>query len=235
MAVSPSALASLVQSNVNTRMQAISGHAPLSQKDPSYFIEFTQAIGSGIISGAPTLILATNDSGSAGIPPIPGTGSGTGLTIQQTFFVEDLYTRIRGYVLADFGRTTHDAYPPSSGNSGNNLLAICQGIQDAFLAYYPTAWTLTSVNPDIYQGRASVPAGSISGVSATAVSGAILAMAPKLQGKFWPRIAQAVGESYAELINAHTATHVITGICVPGPSQVCNIRNSEGNGTGVAS
>ena len=236
MPASPSALAALVQTNVDNRMAAIRGYHPLSQKNPHYFTEFCQAIGTGIITAGPTIAFTTTDVGFSGIPPVPGVGAGVGIITDPTFFIEDLYTRIRGYVLADFGRTLHDPYPPRPGSSGEYLLALCQGINDSFLSYYPTAWTLVSAHPLVYTGVGNILNGHFSGLVASAIQSAIISGAPDFQGKFWPRLAQAVSESYVALIELHsTGTVTITGVCVPVPPfQTCNITGIPGVGTGTA-
>jgi len=234
MPVIPSVFASLVQSDVDSRMAAIRGYHPLSQKNPMYYIEFCQAIGMGIVKGAPSILLVTNDSGSAGSPLVPGVGAGIGIVTDPTFFIQDLYTRIRNYVIADFGRTLHDPFPPRPGNSGQYLQALCEGINDAFLSYYPTAWTLVSTHPQIYMGTGLITDGQFSGLIATAIQAEIIQGAPNFIGRFWPRLAQAIAESYVALIELHsTGTVTITGTCVPSDDQVCNI-GSTGNGSGVA-
>ena len=234
MPASGPALAALVQTNVDSRMAAIRGHHPLQQKIPGYYVEFCQAIGTGIIVGGPSIAFTTSDTGNAGIPPVPGVGAGIGIVTDPTFFLQDLYTRVIQYVRDDFGRTLHDPYPPRRGNSGEYLLALCQGINDSILAYYPVAWTLVSANPQIYMGTGTISNGQFSGLSASAIKAAILALTPNFIGKFWPRLAQAIAESYVALIQQHsTGTVVITGACVPSESQVCGIGGS-GSGTGVA-
>ena len=235
MAAEPSALAALVQSSVDTRMAAIAGFHPLQQKTPKYYIEFCQAIGMGIIQAGPTISFTTTDVGLAGAPPVPGVGAGIGIVTDPTFFIQDLYTRIRGYAMQDFGRTAHEAYPPTPGKTGEYLLALCQGINDAFLSYYPTAWTLVSAHPLIYTGTGTIADGQFSGLSASAIQAQIISNAPDLVGKFWPRIAQAVSESYVALIEQHsTGTVTITGVCISSPSQVCAIAPSVGVGSGTA-
>jgi hypothetical protein len=235
MSASPSALASLVQSSVDNRMGAISGHHPLNQKDPHYFVELCQAIGMGIISGGSSISFTTTDTGTAGSPPVPGVGAGIGIVTDSSFFIQDLYTRIRQYVIDDFGKTMHDPYPPRSGNSGQYLEALCQGIADAFTSYYPTAWTLVSAHPQIYMGTGIISDGQFFGLSAPSIQSLIISGAPDLKGKFWPRLAQAISESYVLLIEQHSTGMVtITGTCVPGPSQVCGISSSTGVGTGIA-
>ena len=192
MAVSALALAALVKSDVNSRMQNVRGFAPLNQRNPSYYIEFANAIGMGIISGASTIDFTTTDTGNKGDPLVPGTGAGVGIITDPTFFVEDLYTRVRNYVIQDFGRTLHEPYPPSRGNSGEYLLALCEGINDAILSYYPTSWTLMSAHPEIYMGTGIVNNGQFSGLSASAIQAAIISGAPNFIGRFWPRLAQAI-------------------------------------------
>lgn len=236
MPASPSALAALVQSNVDTRMKAVAGYSPLQQKNPSYYIQFAQAIGMGLILGGPVIAFTTSDVGFTAAPPIPGVGSGVGIVTDPTFFVQDLYTRARNYIIADFGTTLHDPYPPTAGNSGEYLLALCNGINDSFLSYYPTAWTLTSAHPLIYAGTGTISDGSFSGLVAPTIQSQIVSGAPNFTGKFWPRLAQAVSESYVALIEQNsTGTVTIVGICIPAPPvQLCNIP-STGAGTGTAS
>ena len=231
----PAALAALVETNVSSRMAAISGHAPLGQQNPAFYIEFAQAIGQGIILGGPLITFTTSDMGLSGVPPIPGVGAGVGIVIDPKFFIEDLYTRIRGYVIQDFGRTAHDPYPPSPGNSGQYLLALCQGINDSLLSYYPIAWTLVSAHPIVYIGTGTISDGQFSGLVAATIQSAIISGAPNFVGKFWPRLAQAISESYVALIEQHsTGTVVISGICVPSLAQVCAISGVPGVGTGTA-
>lgn len=234
MPVIPSAFAALVQSDVDSRMASIRGYHPLSQKNPMYYIEFCQAIGMGIIKAGPVITFITNDSGSAGEPLVPGVGAGIGIITDPNFFIQDLYTRIRNYVIEDFGRTVHDPFPPRPGNSGEYLQALCTGINDAFQQYYPTAWTLVSNHPQIYMGTGLIMDGQFSGLIALAIQSEIIQGAPNFIGRFWPRLAQAVSESYVELIEQHSTGMVtITGVCVDGVGQICNI-GSTGNGSGVA-
>lgn len=229
------ALASLIQADVDSRMAAVHGYHPLQQRNPHYYIELCHAIGTGIINGGPVISFTTDDTGQAGSPLVEGTGAGIGIITDPTFFVQDLYTRIRNYVIQDFGRTLHEPYLPGPGNSGRYLLALCQGINDAILSYYPTAWTLASTHPQIYQGTGIINDGQFSGLSAPAIQADIIAGAPDFIGRFWPRLAQAISESYVLLIEQHSTGMVtITGSCSPGISQVCGI-SSTGNGTGTAS
>jgi hypothetical protein len=159
---------------------------------------------------------------------------GMGIVPDSSFLIQDLYTRTKGYIVADFGKTNHQNYPPQKGNSGEYLLALCQGINDALLSYYPTAWTLVSANPQIYMGTGQITNGNFSGLSPSLIQNAIIGLAPNLRGKFFPRLAQAISESYVALIQQHSTGQVtITGECSPGPSQVCGIGGS-GNGTGIA-
>lgn len=234
MPASGSALAALIQSDVDTRMAAVRGFHPLGQKNPSYYIEMCTAIGMGIVTGGPVIAFTTNDTGNQGAPPITGTGVGVGIITDPSFFIQDAYTRIRGYIQADFGRSLHDPFPPGPTNSGQFLLALVTGINDAIMTYYPTAWTLASTHPQIYSGTGQINNGQFSGLSATAIAGLIVSLAPRFHGRFWPRLAQGIAESYVALIQQHSTGMVtISGICIPSLSQVCGIGGS-GNGTGTA-
>ena len=234
MPVSGSALAALIQSNVNTRMGAVGGHFPLNQKNPSYYETFCTAIGEGIVAGGPVIDFTTNDTGNEGSPLVTGTGAGIGIVTDPIFFIQDLYTRIRNYVIAQYGKTLHEPYPPSAGNSGQYLLALCEGINDSFLSYYPTAWTLVSTHPQIYMGTGLITDGQFTGLIPTVIQASIISFAPNFVGSFWPTLAQAVSESYAVLIEQHSTGQVtITGTCTPSLSQVCGISGT-GNGAGTA-
>lgn len=234
MSASGATLSSLVLTKVDTRMAAVQGVHPLDQVHPFYYTTMCTAIGTGIIQAGPVISFVTADSGLKGSPSVPGIGNGTGIITDPTFFVQDLYTRTRGYIIADFGRTTHDVYPPGPKNSGQYLLALCLGINDAILAYYPTAWTLVSSHPTIYTGTGIVNNGNFSGLVATAIKSTIVGLAPTFIGPFWPRLAQAISESYVALIHQHsTGTVTITGSCSPSISQVCGLSGT-GSGSGTA-
>jgi hypothetical protein len=228
-------LGGIIQTNVNANMGAISGHFPLSQSNPSYFIELCNSIGQGIISGGPSINFTTNDTGLQGSPLVQGTGTGIGIIVDASFIKPNLYTRIRNYVIADFGRTQHSVFPPPVGNSGQYLEALCNGIADSIASYYTTAWSLNSTHPQIYSGTGLIVDGNFSGIFATTIQGSIQSFATNLVGPFWPRLAQAISEIYVEAIENHsTGTVTITGSCNPSITQICGI-NATGNGTGVAS
>jgi hypothetical protein len=234
MPVSGPALAALVKTNVDSRFASVLGKGihPLAQRNPSYYIEFCDAIGQGIIAGGPVIDFSTADTGVEGSPLVTGIGAGIGIVTDPTFIIQDLYTRIRDYVIAEFGHTLHDSYPPSPTNySGQYLLALCEGINDSFLQYYPTAWTLTSTHPQIYAGAGVINDGQFSGLDATAIQSSILSFAPNFVGRFWPQLALAVAQSYVLLIEQHSTGMVtISGSCTPSGSQTCNI---SGTGTGA--
>lgn len=235
MPVSGAVLANLIQTDVDNRMSMVRGTHPLEQKNPSYYIEFCQAIGLGLILHSHSIAFVTNDMGLSGLPLVPGVGVGTGIIVDPTFFIQDLYTRIRNYVIQDFGRTMHDPWPPRPGNSGEFLKAFCEGINDAFMSYYPTAWALASVHPIVYLGTGTINDGQFSGLSAPTIQQDIIQGAPNFVGRFWPRLAQAVAESYVLLIEQHsTGSVTITGVCIPSLSQVCSIVGVPGTGSGVA-
>ena len=235
MPVSGPVLANLIQTDVDNRMSMVRGTHPLEQKNPAFYIEFCQAIGLGLILHSHNILFVTNDTGLSAVPFIPGVGVGIGIITDPTFFIQDLYTRIREYVINDFGRTTHDPYPPRPGNSGEFLLALCEGINDAFSSYYPTAWALASVYPIVYLGSGTINNGQFSGLSAQTIQSDIIQGAPNFVGKFWPRLAQAIAESYVALIELHsTGTVTITGICIPSLTQVCSLSGVPGMGSGVA-
>jgi hypothetical protein len=228
-------LGSLIQTNVNSKMTALSfGAAPLGQPNPSYFIAFCNAIGTGIANGGPVINFITNDSGLKGSPPVSGIGSGTGIVVDDSFFAQDLYIRTRAAIITQFGATSHQAYPPTPGNSGELLKALCEGIALSVKLHYSTAWILTSTHPAVYSGNGIINAGQFSGLIATAIEGAIMSAGPTMLGSFFPTLAKAISESYVETIHNHsTGSVIITGTCVPGSSQTCGISGS-GNGSGVA-
>lgn len=235
MPVIPAALSALIEIDIDSEMaKAYNGVHPLAQKDPSYFIAMCTAIGTGIALGGPVISFTTSDSGVMGAPPVPGVGTGVGIVVDSDFFIKDLYTRIRGYIIADFGKTSHDAYPPGAKNSGQYLLAMCTGIGKAIKTNFATAWILTSAHPLIYIGSGTISNGNFFGITAPAIKSAIVAAGPLMKGPFWPRTAQAISESYVEMITQHsTGSVTIVGICVPSLVQVCGI-GSSGVGTGAA-
>lgn len=146
------ALGALIMNKVDQNMKKISGHSPLSQKNPSFFIAKCMAIGNGIATGVPVISFITKDSGQSGVPPIPGTGTGIGIKVDSDWYTKELYTKLRKTVLEKYGYTSHDPYPPSDDNSGKYLEAMCKGIAEAVKEHYATAWVLTSAHPLVYMG-----------------------------------------------------------------------------------
>lgn len=211
------------------------GVHPLQQKRPEFFIEICTAIGTGVVNASLGKIqFTTADSGLSGQPPVPGTGLGTGIIFDAAYFRETAYPLIRGYILADFGKTRHDPYPPGTKNSGVFLDALLHAVGDMIAQHYATAWTLISAHPMIYQGTGTINDGMYFGLVATDVQAAIEAAASNLQGRFWPRLAQGIAEVYVDTVHNHsTGTVTITGSCTSSISQVCAVP-STGTGTGNA-
>jgi hypothetical protein len=227
---------------MDTYLNDASGRSPLAQDDPSYFIAMCTAIGTGIATGSPTISFTTSDSGFKGGPPplavppsIPGTGSGVGITVDDSFFKEKIYTVLRNNIISEFGETSHDPYPPSGSNSGKFLLAIAKAVSESVKEHFLTAWTLTSSHPMIYSGTGTIGNGNFSGLVPNAVSSAMQSAAPTLQGPFWPKVCQGIAQAYVDTIHTKsTGTVTIIGVCVPNASLVCNIPGT-GSGSGAAS
>lgn len=237
-------LGGLIQTNIDNLMSSVSGSNggaqfqgvhPLQQKNPSYYIAFCNAVGGGLISGGPVIGFTTTDSGVAGSPPVTGAGIGVGIFIDKEFFREQAYTNARNAILAKFSQTVHDPYPPGEENTGQFLDAICNGIATSVHDYYQTAWSLTSVHPQIYQGAGAINDGQFFGLSPSAIASAIESLLPNFQGEFLPDLIQAISEAYVLTITTKAVgTVTITGACVSSDSQVCGIPSS-GAGTGTAS
>lgn len=227
-------LGSMIQQKVDANIRAAFGHGPMQMPNPSFFVMMCKADGTGIVNGAPSIPFKTTDTGNAGTPPIPGAGTGTGIKVDADWFEKELYTRIRAKAIAKYGRTSHEAYPPPKGTSGEYLQAICKGITMAVKEHFATAWILTSVHPIVYAGTGKINQGDFLVVPGAAVGGLIYSSAPPLRGEFWTTMAQVTGEVYAEAIMRHSTSQVsITGVCVPGPTQLCNLP-IPGTGTGTA-
>ena len=237
MAAIKDILFGLVKTNLDANMKALRDYSgPLAQKNPKYFIEMCQAIGFGIAEGSSVIVLKTKDSGVGGIPPVAGIGAGVGVIVDRAWFEQQLYVELRQSVLDNFGRTLHDPWPPSKGNSGEFLRAIAKGISDGVTDHYATAYILTSAHPLVYMGIGLIKNGNYSGLVASAIEGLIISYGPSLKGKFWPILAKVVAKVYVDAIHNHSTGKVtIAGVCVvtPLPPQACGIPMS-GVGTGTA-
>lgn len=236
-------LGNLIKTKMDSYMNSVSGKSPLSQDNPSYFIAMCTAIGTGIATGSPALTFTTSDSGFKGGPPptasvppyIPGTGSGVGITVDDAFFKEKIYTTIRSSIISEFGDTSHEPYPPSGSNSGQFLLAIAKAVSESVKEHFLTAWTLTSTHPTVYSGSGTIGNGNFSGLVPAAVKSAIQSAAPTLQGPMWPKFCEGIAQAYVDTIHTKSTGNVtIIGVCVPNTSLVCNIPAS-GSGSGAAS
>lgn len=237
MASKTAVLSKLIQDKVHVYMQGCYDYGgPLSAKNPSYYIEFCTAVATGISDGSKVINFVTSDAGVGGAPPVPGTGTGIGVFVDKAWFHENLYTEILAKIKSTFGRTLHDPFPPGPENSGRFLDALCKGISDSVEEHFKTAYTLTSAHPLVYMGAGLINEGMYSGLQPNNIASLIKAAGPRLKGKFFPIMIQAVAEVYVKLIHEHsTGKVVISGVCVPSPTppQACGI-NMVGAGTGTA-
>ena len=210
MPISQPVLKALITQKIAANIQAASGASPLSQPDPSYFIAMCGAFATGIAT-ITTLSFTTEDNGLPVAPPAlpPGVGAGTGIIVDLPFTDEIIYTTARNYVIADFGSSTHQVYPPSSDNSGIYLQAISKGIAQAIKEHFATAFTLTSSHPTVSRGTAKIKLGSITGIQENLIKTQITSSAPSLKGPYWPRMAEAVAEAIKTSITTKATGNII--------------------------
>jgi hypothetical protein len=237
MSPSGPALGSLIQTNVDSLMAAVTGKTehgiafkgvhPLLQKNPQYFIELCNAIGEGLIEGGPVIDFTTLDTGLGGSPFVEGVGAGLGILINKDFFRENAYTNIRNAIIARYGRTTHDPYLPRPYNTGQFLDAICNGVAISVYNYYQTVWTLTSAHPEVYMGTGLIEDGDFYGISADPIAGAIRSHLPNFRGDFYPEMVQGIADAYVLTITTQaTGTVTITGTCDESVSQRCGLQTT---------
>lgn len=233
-------LSKLIQDKINANMKAIGGYdGPLSQKNPSYFIAFCNAIATGISDGSKVINFTTADAGFGGLPSVPGVSAGVGIKVDKAWFDEFLYTEMRKQSAAQFGSTLHGPYSPPKGDTGEYLHAVTKGVADSVAEHFLTAYNLTGAHPLVYAGTGLINEGHFFGLDPDKIAGLMFAAAPQLRGLFWPTITKAIAKIYVQTIHQHsTAKVIIAGVCVPmtppaGPLQVCAI-NMVGVGTGTA-
>lgn len=237
----PSVLSALVTQQIDASMaQAGTGiqnyQGPLAQENPSFFVLMCTALGTGIATGTPTIPFTSQDTGFMGIPPIPGVGSGIGVIVNAPQMSQLMYTMVREAVIAQFGETEHDPWPPASDNlTGQFLKALTDGLSGAIKTHYATCWTLVSADPTIYAGQGAINPGQFTGLIPTQVAQQITAVSGPLNaGKFWPNMVVAISEAYCQAIMQYaTGSVTIIGVCVPSVTQVCGIP-SAGIGIGAA-
>lgn len=225
----------MMVTKVDANMRAINGKGPLALlSDQSYYREFLTAVAKGFADGTININFTTTDTGQIGTPAVAGVGTGTGIKVDSEYLTQTLYTAIRNRTQA-FGKTLHDQYPPSAGNSGKYLEALCRGIAEAVRDHYIAAWILNSTHSQVYAGSGQIPNGGFSGLSPERIKGLILQYSPRLKGAFWPIMAEEIARGYVKAIHERSTGQVsITGTCTPGPGQLCGLGGS-GSGTGVAS
>lgn len=233
MAVNGAALAALIKTKMDTKFKTVVSYSgPLAQQNPSYFIQFCDALGNGIIQGNPVINFTSNDTGIKGTPPVVGVGVGVGVIVDTAWFTNALYAEIRSKVIDNHGSTNH---PSSPQGPYNFLTAVCEAISEGVTTHYASARILQSTHQVVYAGAGAIMNGGFSGVSASGVASAIQGLGSNMQGSFWPILCQAVGKIYSDAIQLHsTGTVTITGVCVPSQSQTCGVP-STGTGTGTAS
>lgn len=236
MPIVQEALTELIKTKIDANMASFGKYGgPLSQQNPAYFIAMCQGIAQGIAQGTKTINFTTKDIGMAATPLISGVGSGVGILVDADFLDESIYTNLRNSVIADFGSTLHEPFPPSSQNSGNYLRAFSSGIAFSIKEHLSTAMILTSTHTTIYAGKGDILNGSFYGLDASAIKNFIVTASPTMQGSFWSKVAEAISLAYVDSIHNHsTSSVVISGICVPSANQVCGLP-LVGAGTGTAS
>lgn len=234
MAAVSATLFDLIKTKIDANMKAAGGYGgPLSQGNPAYYLEFCNAIATGIADGSKVISFTSADTGTGGAPPTPGVGTGVGVIVDKDWFNENMYTEIRAKISATFGKTTHDPWPANSGN-GKYLKAITTGISDSVAEHFKIAYNLVGAHPLVYLGVAKVNQGMYSGLDPSNIGGLIISAAPSMKGQFWPIMAQTIAKVYVDAIHMHsTGTLAIAGICVPGKAQVCGIP-MVGVGAGTA-
>lgn len=244
----PQALAQLMVQKVAANIQAVSGTSPLATKASPYFTNFFTAIATGIAQGTPTMQFKTADAGFIGIPPVPGVGTGVGVEVDASDMSEKMYTYLRTSIIAKYGSTLHEAWPPSKDNSGQYMKAMTDGIAAAVKEHYKVCWILTSNHLTVYAGTGVIdPTKStdessrknFTGISSSAVKSLILSNAGLLKGPYLADFADCIARGYKDGIEQKAKGEVtIIGICIPlvppAGVQACNIPGS-GEGTGVAS
>lgn len=235
------ALIGLITNNVANNIKSLCGHSPLESRASIYFTQLCKAIGTGIGDGTPSLSFTTSDTGFTGLPPVPGTGQGKGIEVDAEYMSEKIYNNIRKSILDKYGSTSHEAWPPSSGNSGEYLRAFSDGISKAVKEQYKTCWTLNSNHPMIYSGDGDInpmQGNKFTGIQEAAVKSLILSNRGMLKGEFLEYFAQGIAAGYQDAIETKSTGKVtITGICIilvpPAGSQLCGIPGT-GQGTGAA-
>jgi len=211
MPLSGNALSGLMKQYVDSNIKGVGGPGPLGQQKTSYFEQMMEAIGGGTIMGtAGTLsFVSTNPP-----PPSPtGPFSANGLVFDNSYFEKTLYNKLRTLSLGITGKTLHDPYPPSSGNSGEYLKAICAGLGEAIKKHFESAPLLLS--PLTSPSSSKIPAGSFSGLVPETISQNIISLASSLQGVFFPQFSLAYANVY--VVTVHTKTESkAEGNWVPG-------------------
>lgn len=233
MPIQPTLLGGLITDNISSRMAAIAGTNPLAQKNPAYFKSFCKSIATGLAQALPMIEFQTQDSGMTGKPAKPGIGQGVGIIIDARHMDESIYTAARQSIISQFGETTHSAYPPPSGNSGEYLRAVSEGVSLAIKTHFMTCWTLTSQHPAVYSGTGKAK-GKFKPLPVSKIKAAIQGSAPSLKGAFWPQMCEAIAQGISKSLQTHAdATLTIVGVCAPSAKQLCNIPG-KGTGTGKA-
>jgi hypothetical protein len=256
MAVNGDLLATLLKTRMDAKFKSVIPYSgPLAQNNPSYYLQFCDAIGKGIIDGSPVINFITKDIGLSGGPPIVGTGNGIGIKMDKNWFLKNLYIEIRDSSLANYGTTSHPPWcddwdaindplnplppehcslNPNQYNPYNFLTAMCEAIAECVSEHNEDFRILQSTHPTVYLGQGEIEERGFIGLVPNAISSAILGYGSNFTGSFWPVLCEKIGSIYARTIMEHsTGKVIITGSCVPSTSQVCGLPG-VGAGTGTA-
>jgi hypothetical protein len=231
MAINPVAFEAKVKELYTAKIVGLSGQNPFAQKNPSYLIEFIHSISNTLAMDCLQITCVTVDAGIGAAPPMPGVGIGK-MTVVNEPLLGRIYTRVREAVIREFGRTAHEAWPPTEG-SGIYLRAILESFTQTTTDFYNKNLTIASVHPFVYTGAYKVTNGGFLAPQPNIIASDIMGKAPSLKGRFWPIFVKAFADGYVEYIQQDlTGTGAITGICVPSVAQVCGLP-LPGAGTGT--
>lgn len=198
MPLSGSSLSDLMKGHVDQNIKSIDGPGPLGQSDPSYFEQMMEAIGKGTVEGTSGILtfVATNPPPPVPTPPY----SAQGLIFDAAYFEKTLYNKLRTLSLSISGSTLHDPYPPSKGNSGEFLKAMCAGLATALKVHFLNAPEL--VSPQTSPSSSKIDKGQFSGLIPAVISQNIISKASNLNGVFFPQFSLAYASVYT--ITVHT-------------------------------
>lgn len=211
MAIDPVVFENKVKEVYAANIIGLSGQNPFAQANPKYLGEFIHSIANTLALDSLKITCITTDAGLGTPPPAPGIGINGSVKWVNEPMLGKIYTSVRNSILAQFGETMHEAWPPTQG-SGIYLKAILNSFTTPMTEFGNKKLKISSIHPIVHAGTFVVNGGQFIAPQPNILISDIMGKSPTLKGSFWPTFVKAFVHGYIDYIQTDlTGSGIIIG------------------------